>query len=81
MKTCDSCQYWRQKTDEYGICDNPQNLTSASSPEIIQRLAPCIDRRDAEAISDSIRYHKKFGCIHYKKLMHGNANSQRKISA
>ncbi len=65
-KICDNCEFFRIKSDNYGICDNLENTTKVLSVNLIQHFTGC-DEYTAREINESIRYHKNFGCILFKK--------------
>jgi len=65
QKTCEHCYDFRIKSDEFGICDSENNATKTMPVDFIKHLTGC-DEEIAMEINESIRFHKEFGCIHFK---------------
>lgn len=76
--TCSTCRFWRDKgwvgDEGIGKCDNPEVIKQVSVMEtfMIEKFVTGDTEKDrksnARFISNSLRFHSHFGCIHHIKL-------------
>lgn len=67
MNRCDSCRWFRIKSDDYGVCDNLKNDTKVMSINLIMHLTSC-NKEIAEHINHYLMFNRSFGCIYHEEI-------------
>ena len=72
--TCSNCKYWRIKSDETGICDNPEwKVCNSLNEDLAYNLLKELPYNSIQKLNLvrqllAIRTNADFGCNQHKKI-------------